>query len=188
MGNGKATCACCFSPFSIPYSLFADPMQVINYKSKVFKGSLRQLLLSDLNELWQLDMRCFVDGEAYERETFRYLLSNPDAIARQIRSEYDEMSAFAIGVIEQDGVGHITTVGVAPEYRRRGLARLILQEIERSFSVRGVTTVRLEVRTLNVAAQKLYENLGYVTVQRMNQYYSNGDDGYLMVKSLQKLD
>jgi ribosomal protein S18 acetylase RimI-like enzyme len=68
------------------------------------------------------------------------------------------------------------------------LARLILQEIERSFSARGVTTVRLEVRTLNVAAQKLYENLGYVTVQRMNQYYSNGDDGYLMVKSLQKLD
>jgi [ribosomal protein S18]-alanine N-acetyltransferase len=163
-------------------------MQVINYKSKVFKGSLRQLLLSDLNELWQLDMRCFVDGEAYERETFRYLLSNPDAIARQIRSEYDEMSAFAIGVVEEDGVGHITTVGVAPEYRRRGLARLILQEIERSFIARGVTTVRLEVRTRNVAAQKLYENLGYATVQRMNQYYSNGDDGYLMVKSLQKFD
>jgi ribosomal protein S18 acetylase RimI-like enzyme len=129
MENGKATRSSCFSPFHIPYSLFLDPMQVINYKSKVFKGSLRQLLLSDLNELWQLDMRCFVDGEAYERETFRYLLSNPDAIARQIRSEYDEMSAFAIGVIEQDGVGHITTVGVAPEYRRRGLARLILRAI-----------------------------------------------------------
>jgi [ribosomal protein S18]-alanine N-acetyltransferase len=163
-------------------------MQVINYKSKVFKGSLRQLLLSDLNELWQLDMRCFVDGEAYERETFRYLLSNPDAIARQIRSEYDEMSAFAIGIVEEDRVGHITTVGVAPEYRRRGLARLILQEIERSFIARGVTTVRLEVRTRNDAAQKLYEHLGYATVQRMNQYYSNGDDGYLMVKSLQKFD
>jgi len=163
-------------------------MQVINYKFKAFRGALRPLLLSDLNELWQLDMRCFVDGEAYERETFRYLLSNPDAIARQIRSEYDEMTAFAIGVIEKDGVWHITTVGVAPEYRRRGLARLILHEIERSFGARGVTTVRLEVRTQNIAAQKLYEQIGYVTVQRMNQYYSNGDDGYLMVKSLQKFD
>src|SRR5215813_3260804 len=148
-------------------SLPTDPMQVISYKSKAFRGALRPLLLSDLNELWQLDMRCFVDGEAYERETFRYLLSNPDAIARQIRSEYDEMSAFAIGVIEENGVGHITTVGVAPEYRRRGLARLILQEIERSFIARGVTTVRLEVRTQNVAAQKLYEHLGYAMVQRM---------------------
>jgi ribosomal-protein-alanine N-acetyltransferase len=163
-------------------------MQVINYKSKAFRGALRPLLLSDLNELWQLDMRCFVDGEAYERETFRYLLSNPDAISRQIRSEYDEMSAFAIGVIEQDGVGHITTIGVAPEYRRRGLARLILHEVERSFAARGVTTLRLEVRVQNEAAQKLYEQLGYVTVQRMSKYYSNGDDGYLMVKSLQLFD
>jgi ribosomal protein S18 acetylase RimI-like enzyme len=63
-----------------------------------------------------------------------------------------------------------------------------LQEIERTFFARGVTTVRLEVRTRNVAAQSLYEHLGYATVQRMTQYYSNGDDGYLMVKSLQKFD
>lgn len=163
-------------------------MQVINYTSKAFKGALRPMTLSDLNELWQLDLRCFVDGEHYERETFRFLLSNPDAIPRQVRSEYDEMGAFAIGVIEQDGVGHITTIGVAPEYRRRGLARLMLHEIERSFAARSVTTVRLEVRVNNAAAQRLYEQLGYVVVQRMGKYYSNGDDGYLMVKSLQRFD
>jgi ribosomal-protein-alanine N-acetyltransferase len=160
-------------------------MQAINYNiSRAFKGLLRPLQLSDLNELWQLDLRCFVDGEAYERETFRYLLSNPNTIARQIRSEYDEMSAFALAVVEADGVGHITTIGVAPEYRRRGLARLILLEVERSFLARGVTTVRLEVRVGNTAAQHLYEQIGYVIIQRMSRYYSNGDDGYLMVKSL----
>jgi ribosomal protein S18 acetylase RimI-like enzyme len=161
-------------------------MRAIQYNpSRAFRGALRPLTLSDLNELWQLDMRCFVDGEAYERETFRYLLSNPNTIARQIRSEYDEMSAFAIAVVEPDGVGHITTIGVAPEYRRRGLARLMLHEIEKSFLMRGVTTVRLEVRVGNLAAQILYEQLGYVVVQRMGKYYSNGDDGYLMVKSLE---
>lgn len=161
-------------------------MRAINYNTpRAFKGFLRPLLLSDLNELWQLDLRCFVDGEAYERETFRYLLSNPNTIARQIRSEYNEMSAFAIAVVESDGVGHITTIGVAPEYRRRGLARLMLHEIERSFMARGVITVRLEVRVGNEAAQRLYEQLGYVVVQRMGRYYSNGDDGYLMVKSLE---
>lgn len=160
-------------------------MQAVNYNiSRAFKGALRPLALSDLNELWQLDLRCFVDGEAYERETFRYLLSNPNTIARQIRSEYDEMSAFAIAVVESDGVGHITTIGVAPEYRRRGLARLILLEVERSFLARGVTTVRLEVRVGNIAAHHLYEQIGYVIIQRMSKYYSNGDDGYLMVKSL----
>lgn len=142
------------------------------------------MTLADLNEVWQLDLRCFLDGEAYERETFRYLLSNPQTIARQIRAEGGEMSAFAIAVIEDNGVGHITTIGVAPEQRRRGLARLMMHEVERSFLARGVTTIRLEVRVDNVAAQHLYEHLGYVVVQRMNRYYSNGDDGYLMVKAL----
>ena len=162
-------------------------MQVFNYYPiyrQPFKGALRSLTLADLNEVWQLDLRCFLDGEAYERETFRYLLSNPQAIARQIRSELGEMSAFAIGMIEQDGVGHLTTIGVAPEHRRRGLARLMMLEVERSFLARGVNTMRLEVRIDNVAAQHLYEHLGYIVVQRMNRYYSNGDDGYLMVKAL----
>jgi len=163
-------------------------MQVINHYSRAFKGLMRPLVLSDLNELWQLDLRCFLDGEAYERETFRYLLTNPKAIARQIRSDYDEMAAFGIGVIEDTGIGHLTTIGVAPEYRRRGLARLVLHEIERSFAARGVSTIRLEVRVGNEAAQQLYEQLGYVIIQRMGKYYSNGDDGYLMVKSFETFD
>ena len=151
---------------------------------KIFKGALRPILLSELNDLWQLDLRCFVDGEAYERETFRYLLTSPEVIARQIRSEENEMCAFGVGMIEADGVGHITTIGVAPEYRRRGLARLLLHEIERSFLTRAVTTVRLEVRVGNTSAQRLYEKIGYTLVQRLGGYYGNGDDSYLMVKSL----
>lgn len=155
-----------------------------NYSPRPFRGALRPLYIPDLNELWQLDLRCFVDGEAYERETFRYLLTNPNTIARQIRSEWDEMSAFGIGVIEDDGCGHLTTIGVAPEYRRRGLARLILHEIERTFLTRSVSTIRLEVRTDNLAAQHLYEHLGYAIVKRMERYYSSGHDAYLMVKPL----
>jgi ribosomal protein S18 acetylase RimI-like enzyme len=160
-------------------------MQVINHSSRAFKGLMRPLVLSDLNELWQLDLRVFLDGEAYERETFRYLLTNPKAITRQIRSDYDEMAAFGIAVIEPTGQGHLTAVGVAPEYRRRGLARLIMHEIERSLIARGVGSIKLEVRANNVAAQQLYEQLGYIVTQRMGKYYSNGDDGYSMVKSLE---
>ena len=146
---------------------------------------MRPLVLSDLNELWQLDLRVFLDGEAYERETFRYLLTNPKAITRQIRSDYDEMAAFGIAVVEETGQGHLTAIGVAPEYRRRGLARLIMHEIERSLIARGISSIKLEVRSNNIPAQQLYEQLGYIVTQRMGKYYSNGDDGYSMVKSLE---
>src|SRR5262249_33211830 len=49
---------------------------------------------------------------------------------------------------------------------------------------RHVRIVRLEVRSSNVSAQKLYSSLGYAVTQRLPKYYSNGGDGLLMVKSL----
>ncbi|HEX4949274.1 MAG TPA: N-acetyltransferase [Blastocatellia bacterium] len=149
-----------------------------------FKGTLCPLTLMDLNELWLLDLRVFTDGEAYERDTFRQLLSNPQGVARQIRTADGKMVAFAIGVIEEDGVGHITTIGVSPDHRRRGLAKIMLLSIEQGFAVRGATTVRLEVRTDNNGARQLYEQIGYTITQRMRRYYSTGDDGYLMVKAI----
>lgn len=150
----------------------------------VFKGTLCPLTLMDLNELWLLDLRVFTDGEAYERDTFRQLLTNPEVIARQIRNNNGHMIAFAVGIIEEDGIGHITTIGVAPEHRRRNLARIMLLSIEQGFALRGVSTIRLEVRTDNKGAQQLYEEIGYTTTQLMRKYYSTGDDGYLMIKAI----
>jgi ribosomal-protein-alanine acetyltransferase len=139
---------------------------------------------SDLNECWRLDHRCFSDGEAYDRETFRYLLSHSQSVCYKAVAPSGEMIAFIIGMIEPDGTGHVVALGVSPEYRRRGYARQLMQVIERSFIERGVRTVRLEVRTTNEAAQKLYFDLGYKIVRRMPHYYTNGDDGYLMIKDV----
>ena len=41
---------------------------------------IRPLTISYLDECWRLDQRCFVDGEAYSRETFEYLLTAPEAV------------------------------------------------------------------------------------------------------------
>jgi ribosomal protein S18 acetylase RimI-like enzyme len=94
------------------------------------------------------------------------------------------MVGFVIGLVEPDYTGHITTVGVSPEHRRRHLARRLMAEVEMGFRRRNVRLVRLEVRSLNIAAQRLYEGLGYSVTQRLPKYYSNGGDGLLMLKSL----
>ena len=60
-----------------------------------------------------------------------------------------------------------------------------MAQVEEAFRKRNVRIVRLEVRTLNTAAQQLYESLGYTITQRLPKYYSNGGDGLLMLKSLE---
>jgi ribosomal-protein-alanine acetyltransferase len=145
---------------------------------------LRPLTVAQIDECWQLDQRCFVDGEAYSRDTFEYLLTAPESVSYRIVTQNSAMAGFVIGLLEPDHTGHITTIGIAPEHRRRRLASCLLERVESSFRRRDTRIVRLEVRATNVPAQKLYLSLGYTVTQRLPKYYSNGGDGLLMVKSL----
>ncbi len=146
---------------------------------------VRPMTVSHLDECWRLDQRCFVDGEAYSRDTFEYLLTAPEAVAYRAVTPDGTMAGFIIGLVEPDHTGHVTTVGVAPEHRRRGIARRMMEKVEEGFRRRQVRLVRLEVRSVNTGAQQLYRNLGYMVTQTLPRYYSNGGDGYLMVKSIE---
>jgi len=146
---------------------------------------LRSLTVAQLDDCWRLDQRCFLDGEAYSRETFEYLLTAPESVSYRIVAQNNAMAGFVIGLVEPDHTGHITTIGIAPEHRRRHLGSRLMEKTEEGFGQRNVRIVRLEVRSANVAAQKLYLSLGYSVTQRLPRYYSNGGDGLLMVKSLE---
>jgi [ribosomal protein S18]-alanine N-acetyltransferase len=146
---------------------------------------IKPLKLKHLNELDVLDRRCFTNGEAYTRHTLEYLLKEPTSLAyRVVSRESGEMIGFVIGIFESDGTGHITTIGVAPDHRRRGVAYRLLERAEQKFYAANMRLVRLEVRTDNEGAQELYRRAGYSAVQRIAEYYSNGEDALLMVKSL----
>lgn len=145
---------------------------------------VRPLTVSQLDECWRLDQRCFVDGEAYSRETFEYLLTAQESVSYRAVTPNGMMVGFIVGLIEPDRTGHITTLGVAPEHRRRGIAQRMMAKAEDGFRRRNVRVVRLEVRSVNTGAQQLYSNLGYMVTQRLPRYYSNGGDGLLMIKSL----
>jgi ribosomal-protein-alanine acetyltransferase len=173
---------------------WAQPEQADSYSPSKLEPTLvpssgirydvRPLTISQLDECWHLDQRCFVDGEAYSRETFEYLLTAPESVSYRAVTPGGVMVGFVIGLVEPDHTGHVTTVGVSPEHRRRHIGKRLMLQVEEGFRRRNVRLVRLEVRSLNTAAQKVYENLGYTVTQRLPKYYSNGGDGLLMLKSL----
>jgi len=146
---------------------------------------IRPLTISQLDECWRLDQRCFVDGEAYSRDTFEYLLTSPESVAYRAVTPDGQMVGFIVGLVEPQHTGHITTLGVAPEHRRRRIAERMLMRVEESFRRRQARTIRLEVRSVNSGAQNLYRSLGYTVTQRLPRYYSNGGDGLLMIKSIE---
>jgi ribosomal-protein-alanine N-acetyltransferase len=76
---------------------------------------------------------------------------------------------------------HVMNVAVAPEERRRGIARTLLEhlfEVTSTDERRGYT---LEVRVSNEGAIKLYERLGFVARGVRRGYYTdNREDALIM--------
>jgi ribosomal-protein-alanine N-acetyltransferase len=76
---------------------------------------------------------------------------------------------------------HITTFGVHPEHRRRGIGRRLLLELADVALELGSARLTLEVRVSNEAAQALYQSFGFVEAGRRVAYYSDdGEDALVM--------
>ena len=145
---------------------------------------IRPLTDKNLGEVLRLNFRCFRNGENYTKHTFNYLLSEPRNLSFRIVTPSGEMVGFVFVLVNEDGSAHLTTIGVAPEHRRRNLAKRLLLHLEDDLRSRRIFTVVLEVRVSNTSAQNLYRAAGYSVVQRLAKYYNNGEDCFLMVKSL----
>jgi ribosomal-protein-alanine N-acetyltransferase len=145
---------------------------------------IRPLTEQHLKEVLILNLRCFKEGENYTKYTFSYLLNEPNCLSYRIVTPKEQMVGYIFVMTSEEGTGHITTLGIAPEHRRRGLANKLIIHVEKMLNKRNISTVMLEVRVSNTPAQKLYQSFGYSTVQRLSRYYNNGEDGFLMVKSL----
>lgn len=81
--------------------------------------------------------------------------------------------------------GHIISIAVLPEYRGRGIGRMLLtraMDVLRDYY--GCDEVFLEVRMTNWPAIRLYDKLGLQVVDVLKRYYLDGEDAYVMAKKL----
>ncbi len=75
-----------------------------------------------------------------------------------------ELVALVLGSRVSTQSGHITQLCVRPEYRRHGLARMLLSIAATGFFRQGVTEISLTVTEANANAIDLYRQEGYESV------------------------
>ena len=76
----------------------------------------------------------------------------------------------------------ILTVAVLPEYRRQGIAREFMRQIEEWARERGASAMMLEVEHTNESAIELYKSLGYMKISVRMDYYGPRQDAFVMRK------
>ena len=133
--------------------------------------------LRDLRQVVRVERECFL-SDAWPWIDILSVLVFP-GIIRWKAVVADQVVGFAAAEV-RGGVGWITTIGVVPAYRRRGIARALLAACEDRLST---PRIRLCVRRSNHGAQILYQQRAYRQVDIWPRYYRGGEDAIVMEKS-----
>jgi ribosomal protein S18 acetylase RimI-like enzyme len=136
---------------------------------------IRKLAISDYEEITDLWSRAKLPFKPMGRD-------NKEAIAKEMKTNPE----FFIGTFEDDRLigaviitcdmrkGWINRLAVDPNYRKRGVARILVAESEKILRKHGIRIFCALVENDNAASQALFKKCGYVKHQDIT-YFSKRD-------------
>ena len=151
---------------------------------------LRPFEAKDLPELQLLDARCFPPQIAYTRAELQFFVRHPRSTTT-VAEAGGLVAGFCVVDWKLESgrkVGHFITIDVAPERRRNGLGRLLMQTGEEQLAGMGCIAITLEVAVNNAGAQAFYGHLGYQQTGRIPGYYADGTNALVMRKEINVTD
>jgi ribosomal-protein-alanine N-acetyltransferase len=132
----------------------------------------------DLRALRKLEKACF-EKDAWPFFDLVAVLSFPDVVRLKAVDNGCMIGFIAGDPRHSKGFSWIATIGVLPEYRRKGIGRALLRACEKQLKT---PRLRLSVRASNQAAISLYEQENYRTVDIWKGYYDDGENAIVMEK------
>ena len=137
-----------------------------------------------LDSLVELENKCF--KIPWSRNMFLGDVDNPNAYYILIIND-DRVIGYC-GLYRVLDESSITNIAVHPDFRKKGLATLMLRNIFEYCLKASISFVTLEVRESNTDAIKLYMDNGFEIVgERKNYYADNRETAILMTKYLKEV-
>ena len=135
-----------------------------------------------IGALLPIEQSCF-GKSAWSREGFESELHKPENLFLCALEEKT-----VVGCIAADnaaGQGFISKVMVAPQYRRRGVAKALLSALVEFAEAQKMEELTLEVRASNAPAIALYEAAGFEKIGNRRRFYHDpSEDAVIMTKKL----
>ena len=143
---------------------------------------IRAASLADLPGLVALE-DSFPEVDRFDRRTWRRLLAGQTATL--VHESDGAIDASAVLLFRQgSAIARLYSISVAPAARGRGLGARLLAACEQQAVLHGAAALRLEVRSTNSSATRLYVAAGYRVIARIESYYPDGEAALRMEKIL----
>ena len=138
---------------------------------------IRRLQLRDLNAIEEIEKQSY--PTPWSRSMFASELAKPTSICLGA-FEGADLVGYVINSRYVDA-WHVMNVAVDPDFRRRGIALSLLEELFALTHDDGRRGYTLEVRVSNAGAIALYEGLGFRSSGIRRGYYTdNREDALIM--------
>jgi len=95
-----------------------------------------------------------------------------------------DIAGFICGIILDRDCVRVLMLAVQPIYRNRGIGSELLERFMEVSSSIGANKIVLEVRTGSRKSIKFYQKRGFQIIERLENFYTDGEDGYQMVRYL----
>lgn len=144
---------------------------------------IRRATIDDLADLVELENSTFV----IERMSARQLRRHLESLSAEILVATRQRRVVGAAVVffrRANDIARLYSIAVAASERGNGLGEALLAAIAHAARRRGSRRLRLEVRSDNAAAQRLYERLGYRHFGSHANYYEDGHDAHRYEKPL----
>jgi len=144
--------------------------------------TLRNFLLSDLNQIMEIEKASFRNREAYSENYFKSLYQKyPEGFI--VAENENRIIGYTIGYPKNESA-EIISLAVDPNWRKKGIGKNLTNFLINHFKEKGVKEIFLHVRTKNKVAISFNQNLDFKILKTIKNYYQNGDDAYLMERKL----
>jgi len=159
-------------------------------EEQVFR--VREASAADLTKVIMINRRCLPENYTYfffnsilQNYPRTFLVAEVDGdIAGYVMCRV-ERGFSKLSKLNLTRLGHVISIAVLPEYRRRGIAKALLTRAMKVLKEEyGCEEVYLEVRVSNQPAISLYRKLGFEIVKISRRYYVDGEDAYIMARRL----
>lgn len=153
--------------------------------------NIRKATLDDIDEIDKCNR--LVLPENYDKKIYEQVFGY-DGISSFVvtKEKTNKIIGYIISYVQQDNTkkttipsleGHIMSIGILEDYRRKGYGKKLLECVENDLKKRfNIKYMTLHVRKTNKPAQYLYSKLYYNRHKKIKKYYDNNKDDFLMKK------
>lgn len=138
---------------------------------------VRNLNFNDLDAAAEIEKICFSlpwSKESIGKELLNKLAYYQCATVNNIVVGY-------MGMWKICDEGHITNVAVLPEYRKNGIATMLINKMIDVCKCSEIYNMTLEVRESNIGAINLYEKFGFVSAGKRPNYYQKPNESAIIM-------